>query len=307
VYAFRYGLTRVWVQQAKITDPDGGEAYDGFGATMCLHNDVVFIGATGKYDDTGAVLVFAPIHPDWPFSQELLGLGSSPGDDFGSSVRSSSAVAAIGAMGAFSQEGAAYIFRDDGRLWQQEAMLPSPAVGLAPNFGAKVALSADARTLLVSAPADSGEAFEAGALWVYRQQPEKWKEVAHLTASNAGPGGGFGTSISISGDTAALGSSGHAYILAGILGIDCNGSGTPDACDIAFGGSQDSDGDGVPDECQATDINGDGIVDVEDLVELILAWGPCAAPCPPACAADVDDDCVVGATDLLILVLNRAP
>jgi hypothetical protein len=28
----------------------------------------------------------------------------------------------------------------------------------------------------------------------------------------------------------------------------------------------------------AGDINDDGTVDVEDLVEVILAWGPCAAP-----------------------------
>jgi hypothetical protein len=44
------------------------------------------------------------------------------------------------------------------------------------------------------------------------------------------------------------------------------------------------------------------VVDVLDLVALILAWGPCADACPPACPGDVDGDCTVGVEDLTVIV-----
>lgn len=54
------------------------------------------------------------------------------------------------------------------------------------------------------------------------------------------------------------------------------------------------------------DVNGDGAVGIGDLLDLLAAWGPCAAPCPPqsSCAADFDGDCTVGVTDLLTLLAN---
>jgi hypothetical protein len=52
------------------------------------------------------------------------------------------------------------------------------------------------------------------------------------------------------------------------------------------------------------DANGDGAINVDDLVAVILAWGSCAAPCPPTCAADVNGDCAVDVDDLLAVILN---
>jgi hypothetical protein len=48
------------------------------------------------------------------------------------------------------------------------------------------------------------------------------------------------------------------------------------------------------------DVTGDGVVDVNDLVAVILAWGVCDGACP----ADVDGDGLVGVTDLVTVVLN---
>jgi subtilisin family serine protease len=44
------------------------------------------------------------------------------------------------------------------------------------------------------------------------------------------------------------------------------------------------------------DLNGDFAVDVNDLVQLLLAWGPCTCP------EDLDGDGVVGVTDLITLI-----
>jgi hypothetical protein len=43
--------------------------------------------------------------------------------------------------------------------------------------------------------------------------------------------------------------------------------------------------------------------EVDELIDLLLAWGACPTPCPP-CAADVDGDCVVDVEDLLALMLE---
>ncbi len=50
------------------------------------------------------------------------------------------------------------------------------------------------------------------------------------------------------------------------------------------------------------DVNNDGIVNTVDFLALLKAWGPCPAPCPPICAADVDGNCDVGVNDFLELL-----
>jgi len=88
--------------------------------------------------------------------------------------------------------------------------------------------------------------------------------------------------------------------------VDCNVNLVPDVCDIAAGSSADINGNGIPDECEAIlgDIDGDGIVGINDFLMLLAAWGPCPAPCPPSCAADLDADCDVGINDFLALLAN---
>jgi hypothetical protein len=51
------------------------------------------------------------------------------------------------------------------------------------------------------------------------------------------------------------------------------------------------------------DINGDGIVGVDDLLEVILSWGACRFP-PTPCPADVTGDGSVDVDDLLLVILN---
>jgi hypothetical protein len=52
------------------------------------------------------------------------------------------------------------------------------------------------------------------------------------------------------------------------------------------------------------DLDGNGSVNVNDLLIMLGSWGPCPAPCPPSCLADLDGDCQVGVNDFLILLSN---
>ncbi len=50
------------------------------------------------------------------------------------------------------------------------------------------------------------------------------------------------------------------------------------------------------------DLNDDGVVNVLDLVELVMSFGPCEG-----CPADFDDDGFVGVLDLIALIMNFGP
>ncbi len=78
---------------------------------------------------------------------------------------------------------------------------------------------------------------------------------------------------------------------------DCNDNGVLDLIDIIDGTSKDANGDGVPDECCVGDIDGDGVVGVKDLLELLGAWGPNLLH-----PADFNGDGSVGVADLLTLL-----
>ena len=52
------------------------------------------------------------------------------------------------------------------------------------------------------------------------------------------------------------------------------------------------------------DVDGDGIVGINDMLLLLADWGPCDEPCPPSCAADLTEDCTVGIDDFLLLLAN---
>lgn len=79
---------------------------------------------------------------------------------------------------------------------------------------------------------------------------------------------------------------------------DCNGNGTPDWCDISRGVSADDNGNGIPDECECEgDLNGDGTVNVDDIIIVILAWGM-VGDLP----ADANNDGMVDGQDLGLVI-----
>ena len=54
------------------------------------------------------------------------------------------------------------------------------------------------------------------------------------------------------------------------------------------------------------DINGDGAVDVLDLLMVLTSWGPCPA-LPDSCEADCNGDAEVNVNDLLAVLTNWGP
>ena len=79
---------------------------------------------------------------------------------------------------------------------------------------------------------------------------------------------------------------------------DCNNNGTPDLCDIQSGSSADLNANHVPDECECEgDVDGDGTVNVDDIIAVILAWGDTGSN-----SADLNGDLIVNSVDLALVL-----
>ncbi|MHC4990772.1 MAG: PQQ-dependent sugar dehydrogenase [Planctomycetota bacterium] len=84
---------------------------------------------------------------------------------------------------------------------------------------------------------------------------------------------------------------------------DCNGNGIADDVDVLAGASNDVNGNGRPDECDPEgDVTGDDLVTIDDLLLVLLQWGPCDGGVP--CTGDANADGLVNVDDLLLVILN---
>jgi hypothetical protein len=273
-----YVFTRsggVWTQQQKLTASDAA-AGDAFGRSISISGDTAIVGASRDNDagsDSGSAYVFTRTGGVWTQQAKLTASDAAASDQFGNSVSVSGETAIVGAFfndhAGGADAGAAYVFTRAGGVWTQQQKLTASDAAANDQFGNSVSVTGN--TVLIGSWLDADAAFASGAAYVFRRSGGVWTQQQNITASDAAAGDTFGVSVSVSGDTAIVGSyfdddaggnSGSAYIFD--LN-DCNLNGVPDDCE------SDTDGDGVIDDCDncPDDINpgqedsdGDGTGDV---------------------------------------------
>jgi uncharacterized protein (DUF2345 family) len=139
----------------------------------------------------------------WKEMAQLRTAGGEKEDGFGDSVAISGDTVVVGAPGS-NQTGAAYVYvRRGGELRNaiQTAKLTASDGKALDNFGASVSISGD--TVVVGAPQSPPS---EGKAYIFVKPPTGWKnmtETAKLVRTQGGP---FGQSVSISGNTAVIGS-----------------------------------------------------------------------------------------------------
>jgi len=115
--------------------------------------------------------------------------------------------------------GSAYVFTRSGATWTEQAKLTASDAAASDSFGRSVAVSGD--TAVVGAVGDDDGGFTSGSAYVFTRSGATWSQQAKLTASDAAAQDFFGTSVSVSGDTAVVGAdrdddagfdSGSAYV-----------------------------------------------------------------------------------------------
>ena len=114
-----------------------------------------------------------------------------------------------------ADSGAVYVFVRTGSTWSQQAYLKASNANALDGFGATVAISGD--TIVVGATSEDSSAkgvngdqadnsaVESGAAYVFVRTGSTWSQQAYLKASNTGAYDEFGRSVTISGDTIAIG------------------------------------------------------------------------------------------------------
>ena len=126
-----------------------------------------------------------------------------------------------------------YIFTRSGTSWSQQAYLKASNTGGGDRFGHSVSLSGD--TLAVGANYEgssatgvngnqSDGAIESGAVYVFTRNGTTWSQQAYLKASNTGGGDNFGFSVSLSGDTLAVGAIYEDSSATGVNGSQSDGA-----------------------------------------------------------------------------------
>jgi len=212
--------TEDWHPVAKRYASDGN-AQDFYGLSVDIDGDWAIVGSNHKdvlgqnigsayllyRNDDGAIY--------WMETTKILPPGVDDGDLFGSSVAISNGTAVVGASqdddGA-GNAGAAYVFYQNNSNPNQwdlvkkiRASDPSPSA----NFGNSMSLDGD--LLVVGAYLDDEKGNNAGAAYVFGRNQggaNNWGQIGKLTANDGGADDHFGTSVSMDGTRAMVGSTG---------------------------------------------------------------------------------------------------
>lgn len=240
------------------------EANDWFGFSVSLSGDTLAVGAyvessnaTGingnqannSAQASGAVYVFVRSGSQWTQQAYLKASNADAVDRFGFSVSLSGDTLAVGTWGedsnatgvngnqadnSASSSGAVYVFVRSGSQWSQQAYLKASNTGAGDDFGSSVSLSGD--TLAVGAVGEDSNAMgvngnqadnnapSSGAVYVFVRSGSQWSQQAYLKASNTGANDFFGSVVSLSGDTLAVGARSEDSNATGVNGNQADNS-----------------------------------------------------------------------------------
>ncbi|GEM_PF-1531245 len=185
----------------KITSADG-VADDWFGNPVSISGDYAIVGGTRC---NAAYIFKRNADGSWTQQAKLTASDGAAGDSFGYSVLISGDYAIVGGTRSFS--GYAYIFRRnaDGS-WTQQAKLTASDGAAEDCFGCSGSVSLSGDYALVGAGWDDDKGRESGSAYIFRRNADgSWTQQAKLTANDGAANDYFGTSVSISGDYALVG------------------------------------------------------------------------------------------------------
>jgi len=219
VFYRNHGGTDIWGQVTKLTAADGADS-DYFGISVSVSGDIVVVGsflADVGGSDQGAVYVFYRNQSGddaWGQVARLTATDGANSDRFGISVSVDDDRVVIGSdgvdVGGNENQGAAYVFyRDQGGAdaWGQKTKLTAVDGAIWDGFGSSVLINDD--TAMVGAwGADVGSHVNQGAVYIFSRDQggsDVWGQEIKLTAADGAADEQFGTSISLSADTAIVG------------------------------------------------------------------------------------------------------
>jgi hypothetical protein len=230
-------------------------------STAAMDGDTLVVGSPGESSaaktingvqgdtsapESGAVYVFKRTAGVWAQEAYIKPFNNLAGNVFGVAVAISGDTLAVGAVHessasasmpndtTASHAGAVYVFQRAGSSWTPQAYLKAAVPRPNAEFGTSLALKAD--TLVVGATGDSSAArtingdqsdtgaLDSGAAYVFTRAGAVWTQAAYLKPSNNRAGARFGASVSVDGDSIAVGASSEASKAKGVGGDEMDTS-----------------------------------------------------------------------------------
>ena len=187
-----------------------------FGSATAVSGDTLAVGAPGDGTlgaNAGAVYLFVNNNGQWTQQAKLTGSSVVPGDRFGHSVALDGDVLAVGTQpnetNPFTGRYAVYVFRRVNNVWTQEQRLNGQTVAEQYGFGFSVALSGQTLAVgAITASQSDNDPNGPGAVIIFRQSGGVWERQLRLISGASPEPGRFGASISLQGDTLAIGEPG---------------------------------------------------------------------------------------------------
>ncbi|MHC4254909.1 MAG: DUF7901 domain-containing protein [Planctomycetota bacterium] len=214
-----------WVEEAKLVASDGA-AYDGFGCSVDIYDDVAIVGAYGddvNGAESGSAYIFRFNDPNWDQEAKLVASDGAAGDEFARHSVGIYGDAAV--VGAYLSDvngpdsGAAYVFRFNGSTWVQETQLVASDTVAGDEFGYSVDIWDE--TIVIGADHDDDNGSNSGSAYIFRFYDPDWYEEDKLLASDGAADDFFGSRVGIFEETVVVGAthdddkgvnSGSAYI-----------------------------------------------------------------------------------------------
>lgn len=182
-----------------------------FGADTALDGETLAVSADGldaSGTNSGRVFVFEN-SDTWTLTESLAPENAASGQLFGEALAMDGNTLIVGATGDDgngSNAGAAYVFDNSSGSWSQTARLVASDTGAGDSFGQDVAVSGD--RVVVGADGASTGGPEAGAAYVFERTSRGWAQTAKLVANDSDASDYFGSRVSTTDDTIAVGAYG---------------------------------------------------------------------------------------------------
>ncbi|MCB1209737.1 MAG: hypothetical protein KDK97_10440, partial [Verrucomicrobiales bacterium] len=201
-----------WALQQTVEAGDTA-ASDQFGYSLAVDGDSLIVGAPYRDDvatsDSGAAYTFTRSGSVWTQEQKLTAPVPQAISRFGWSVALSADRSLIGSPAedtiAGIDAGNSYVFERDTGTWSHQISLSNGEAGAGDRFGWAVAL--DGSTVAAGARSDDTVAgADTGSVYVFTTNGSTWSLQTQIIPDDVGAGDFFGSSVSLSGDTLAIGS-----------------------------------------------------------------------------------------------------
>jgi hypothetical protein len=202
-----------WILQQTLVDTGAISAtFEVFGSSVALSGETLAVGVPG--DGVGAnmrqgsVRVFTRSGGVWTLQATLTAPDGQSEDRLGQSVAlfgdTLVASAPQDTVGGNTAQGSVRVFTRVGGVWTHQQTITAANGAANDAFGRSLSLTVD--TLAVGVPLDAvGSNSLQGSVHVFGRSGSTWTVQQLLTASDGAAGDQFGDSVSLSGDTLAVG------------------------------------------------------------------------------------------------------